>query len=150
MDKISDKINKLSLPVVILIASVILGGFFYASQVNKQKSIERQQEIKLQEDRRVEEAKAGQAKKEYIAKQKSECYDTYLQEKKNWNNVADFSYSEVRDVCIVNYKSSEPAKTKKECEKMIENLSEITGDNLRDWIFDNYSNCLENWFSKEF
>ena len=150
MVELMDKINKLSLPVVILIASIILGGFFYASQINKQKSIERQQEIKLQEDRRVEEAKAEQAKKEYVAKRKSECYDTYLQEKKNWNNVADYSYSEVRDICIVKYKSSEPAKTKKECEKMIENLSGITSDTLRDWIFDKYSNCLENWFSKEF
>jgi len=39
-----DKLNKITLPIVILIASVILGGFFYASQVNKQHSIERQQE----------------------------------------------------------------------------------------------------------
>ena len=147
---IMDKINKLTLPATIIIASLILGGFFYASQVNKQRSIERQQEIKLQEDRRVEEAKTEQAKKEYVAKRKNECYDTYLQEKKNWDNVADFSYSEVRDICIVKYKSSEPAKTKEECGKMIKNTSEITSDNLRDWIFDNYSNCLENWFSKEF
>lgn len=53
-----EKFNKLSLPAVILIASIILGGFYYASQVSKQRSIEKQQEIKLQEDRRVEEAKA--------------------------------------------------------------------------------------------
>lgn len=144
------KLNKLSLPAVILIASVILGGFYYASQVNKQRSIERQQQIKLQEDRRIEEAKAEQAKKEYVAKRKGECYDIYLQEKKNWNNVKDFSYSEVRDICIVKYKSSELAKTKEKCGEMIKNASEITSDNLRDWIFDNYSNCLENWFSKEF
>ena len=137
-----DKINKLSLPVVILIASVILGGFFYASQVNKQNSIERQQEIKLQEDRRIEEAKKEQAKKEYIARRKNECYGTYLKERENWNNVVDFNYSEVRDVCVVKYKSSEPAKTKEECGKIIENLSEITDDNLRDLIFDHYSNFL--------
>lgn len=37
------KINKLPLPITILLASLILGGFFYASQVNKQESIERQQ-----------------------------------------------------------------------------------------------------------
>lgn len=43
-----DKINKLSLPATILIASIILGGFFYASQINKQRSIVRQQEIKSQ------------------------------------------------------------------------------------------------------
>ena len=44
MDKIIEKINKLSLPATILIASIILGGFYYASQINKQKFIERQQQ----------------------------------------------------------------------------------------------------------
>ena len=43
-----EKINKLSLPATIIIACVILGGFYYASQVNKQKSIEKQQQIELQ------------------------------------------------------------------------------------------------------
>lgn len=46
-----EKLNKLSLPAVILIASIILGGFFYASQVSKQKSIERQQQIKIERER---------------------------------------------------------------------------------------------------
>ena len=51
MEKLLEKLNKLSLPAVILIASIILGGFIFATQVIKQQSIERQQEIKLQEDR---------------------------------------------------------------------------------------------------
>jgi hypothetical protein len=37
---------------------IILGGFYYASQASKQKSIEKQQAIKLQEDRKIEVAKA--------------------------------------------------------------------------------------------
>ena len=69
---ITDKINKLTLPATIIIASLILGGFFYATQVNKQQSIERQQEIKLQEDRRIEEAKTEQEHKKYVAKRKME------------------------------------------------------------------------------
>lgn len=55
MDKIMEKINKLSLPTTILIASIILGGFYYASQVNKQKSIERQQQIKIEQEKIKEE-----------------------------------------------------------------------------------------------
>lgn len=51
MDKIMEKLNKLSLPATILIASIILGGFFYASQVNKQKSIERQQQVKIEQEK---------------------------------------------------------------------------------------------------
>jgi len=46
-----DKLNKLSLPATIIIASLILGGFFYASQVIKQRSIEKQQQIKIDQER---------------------------------------------------------------------------------------------------
>ena len=56
-----EKLNKLSLPAVIVIASVILGSFYYASEVSKQKSIERQQENKIAEERRME-AKAEREK----------------------------------------------------------------------------------------
>ncbi len=150
MKKILEKLNKLSLSATIIIASLILGGFIFVTQVIRQESIERQQEIKLQEDRQIEKAKAEQIKKEYVAKRKNECYDTYLQEKKNWNNVVDFMYSEARDICIVKYKSSEPAKTKEECEGIVKDISGTTDDNLREWLFNRYSNCLENWFSKEF
>jgi len=45
-----DKINKFSLPAAILIASLIFGGFIFATQVIKQRSIERQQEIKRIQD----------------------------------------------------------------------------------------------------
>lgn len=58
MDQIIGKINKLSLPVTILIASIVVGGFYYAGEVNKQNSIEKQQAIQLQE----EKAKADQVK----------------------------------------------------------------------------------------
>ena len=46
-----EKLNKLSLPATILIASIILGGFYYASQISKQNSIEKQQQIELQAKR---------------------------------------------------------------------------------------------------
>ena len=58
MDKIMEKFNKLSLPAAILIASIALGGFFYASQVSKQKSIERQQEIKIEQEKIKDESAA--------------------------------------------------------------------------------------------
>jgi hypothetical protein len=45
------KINKLSLPVTILIASIVLGGFVFAAQVVKQKSIEKQQQAEIESDK---------------------------------------------------------------------------------------------------
>lgn len=70
-----DKINKLTLPATILITSIILGGFFYASQVNKQRSIERQQEVKLKEDRlgRIRDNAKEKAKVEQEQQAKEEA-----------------------------------------------------------------------------
>ena len=117
---ITDKINKLTLPATIIIASLILGGFFYASQVNKQQSIERQQEIKLQEDRQKEEVRAEQEYKEYVAKRKMECYELFTNEQKRVNNAENYGYVEsynsndtpsVRDdTCEIIYKNTKTGK----------------------------------------
>lgn len=72
-----DKINKLSLPTTIIIASLIFGGFFYASQVNKQKSIERQQQAEMEQKKQEqldEELKEQEAKGE-AEKTLSSCID---------------------------------------------------------------------------
>lgn len=73
-----DKINKLSLPVTILIASVIVGGFYFSSQlINKQKSSERQPQVNnFDLDTQC-------------AKQSKIFFDDY--EKKDGNNTSDFS-----------------------------------------------------------
>src|SRR3989344_3889135 len=67
---------KLNLPIAIILASIILGGSFYAIQINKQESIEKQQRI------------------EYVAKRKMDCYDTYQKEKKQYSNVISYIYYE--------------------------------------------------------
>lgn len=90
-----EKLNKLSLPITIIVASLILGGFYYASQVNKQKSIEQQQEIKLQQEQ-----------KEYVAKRKGDCYEVYEKERDKWNNVESSFYNKEKDVCEINYENS--------------------------------------------
>ena len=89
------KLNNLSLPAVILIASIILGGFFYATQVNKQSSIERQQQ------------------KEYIAKRKLDCLTIYKAESDKFNNVQSWNYDHIIDVygviddaCEIIYKNN--------------------------------------------
>jgi len=97
-----------------------------------------------------EETRLEREHKEYVAKRKGECYDIYIQEKKDWANVEHINYSEVRDVCIISFKKpNEPAKTKEECEEIIKNVSEMS-DYWRDISFEYYYNCLGNWFSKEF
>lgn len=64
-------INKLSLPAVILISSIILGGVFYATEVNKQKSVERQQQVQIDQERQ-DKLDAEEKKKEEDDKIKQE------------------------------------------------------------------------------
>jgi len=78
-----DKLNKLTLPATILIVSIILGGFYFATQVNKQRSIERQQELKLEQEH-----------KEYIAERRLECYELFTNEKKRVSNAENYGYVE--------------------------------------------------------
>jgi|GEM_PF-2464880 len=51
-----DKINKLSLPATILLASIILGGFYFIAELNKQNSIEKQQQVELRAEADAEKA----------------------------------------------------------------------------------------------
>ena len=107
------KISKFTLPLTILVASVILGGFIYATQVIKQKSIEKQQGITLQENQQ----KAEQTQKEYIAKRKTDCLDIYKVEGDKWNNVLGWRYSETDDQCLIRYKDSSP-KSDAKCDEL--------------------------------
>ena len=54
---------KLSLSITILLASIILGGFYYISQVSKQKSIEKQNQITLEQQKQLANNKADSLQK---------------------------------------------------------------------------------------
>lgn len=139
--------NKIIIPISILLASIILGGFFYASQVNKQNSIERQQEMKIAEDRRIEEANREQEKKEYIAKRKNECYSLYEKERAKWNNVKGNEYDEEKDVCLIRYKATDEWKGKN-CDDFLP--KEDASDFLRKILLKSYFDCTDNSFTNEF
>ncbi|GEM_PF-6667152 len=44
------EINKLILPISIIVGVIILGGFYYASEANKQASAEKMQILKIKQD----------------------------------------------------------------------------------------------------
>jgi len=96
-----ERINKLSLPVTILIASVILGGFYYAGEVSKQRSIERQQEVKIAEEKRIEEEKAKELKS--IEEEKIKKAQTVVLQKKLCVSQAEQAAMELyKDYCTAN------------------------------------------------
>jgi hypothetical protein len=86
--------NKLILSISILMGCILLGGFFYASQVVKQKSIESQQQTELQEKKEADQIKAEQDKRDYIAKRKLDCLAIYKTESDKWSNVQSWRYIE--------------------------------------------------------
>jgi len=95
--------EKLILPVSILLASLILGGFFYATQINKQESIERQQQIKILEDKRVQEDKEKKENEEKYFANNLKCQSLLKDLKQRWYNVVGIYYDSYLNTCIVKY-----------------------------------------------
>ena len=119
--------KKLILPISIIIGCLIFGGFIYASQINKQKSIERQQQMKIQVDKDIENARVEASKeaelaraeletKKYTADRKQDCLDIYKTESDKWNNVRGWRYNETSDDCLIRYKDPNP-KSDEKCDE---------------------------------
>ena len=138
-----ETLNKLSLPVTILIACLILGGFYFLTERNKQASIEQQQQVE-------QAAKLEQDKKDYAAKQKAACLDIYTTEGKKWTNVAEWDYKADTDKCEITYKDPKK-KTKAECDKDLADAKEIfKGELLPPSVFMAFLRCVDGVFVKEF
>ncbi len=121
MGNITKRVTKkttgaISLPIAAIISAIVLGVSFYAVQINKQKSIEKQQILEIQKEREIEEAKVLQTQKEYQAKRKSECLNIYKTESDKWNNVRGWRYSEKDELCFIRYKEPNP-KSDAQCDK---------------------------------
>ena len=102
--------NKLILPVSILLGCIILGGFYFASQVNRQKSIERQQQIDLRARAEADEVKAAtdqtkaeKDKEDEVFNNNLKCQTLLKDLKQRWNNVVGIYYGEWQNTCIVKY-----------------------------------------------
>ena len=134
---------KLNLSVTILLGAIIIGGFIFSGQLIKQKSIEKQQRIELA-------SKKDQEQKSYISKQKSSCLDIYQAEGKKWNNVVEWNYDEESDKCEITYNDNN-RKPKAQCEKEWGQIKEIYDDKTPPpYAIDNYINCIDGTFTKEF
>ncbi len=109
--------HKILLPAAIVLACAILGGAFYAVQVNKQKSIEKQQLLKIEEDRRAAEEKTELDKQEFAAKRKNDCLSIYKTESDKWNNVRGWRYDEEYNECHIRFKDPSP-KSEAKCDEL--------------------------------
>jgi len=132
------KINNLSLPIAVLIGAIVLGGFYYFSQMNKQESIERQQQVEMMAKKELED-------KKYTAEQKTACLGIYEAEHKEWNNVNGWRYDDFSDTCYVQYKTS-PKPTKAECDEKYQG----TDGKVAPVFLTDYLLCQDGLFTKAF
>lgn len=109
--------EKITLPIAMIVVAVISGVVFYAVQYTKQQSIEKQQILKLEQDKATEVLKLEQAKKEYIAERKADCLNVYKTEADKWNNVLGWRYSETDEQCFIRYKDPNP-KSDAKCDEI--------------------------------
>lgn len=95
--------SKLTLPIAIILGAALIWGSYYAAEINKQSSIERQQaaSVALTKEKMNREAQENRA--EHTSKRKKECYEIYEKESKKWSNAYDYWYNESKDECVVNY-----------------------------------------------
>lgn len=131
-------VNKLSIPAAILVASIVLGGFYYSTEANKQASIERQEQAQWDES-------IAQKKREFEADQKESCLAIYKQESVKWNNASGWRYNAFENKCYIQYDSAQK-KTSKQCDAI------YTGDDGKvipmfatEWLL-----CIDGKFEKSF
>jgi glucan phosphorylase len=135
--------DKLNIPVTILIASLILGGFYYSVQVKKQESIERQHNAE-------QALQIEQSNREYVIKQKEACLNIYTTEGKKWNNIESWDYDVEDDKCVITYKNLDK-KTQAECDADLQVTKDLyKGEEVPSVVYQEYLYCSMGIFTKEF
>lgn len=104
---------KITTPVVIIITSVILGGSYFATQVSKQLSAEKQQKVateQKEQDRKDLDACFAKAEIDYMSIWNNQCKDFGINKKTDncqlpaylTNNVNNYR-QETKNNCIRKY-----------------------------------------------
>lgn len=101
--------KKITLPIAIVFAAIILAIGFYAVQNSKQQSIERQQALEMEED------KAQQKLENEIVELKlkqDECKSLSPGVIKRWNNVMGVTYDKFWGECVAMYTDTKTGEVK--------------------------------------
>jgi len=105
-----EKIEKIFLPISLILVALILWWSFYFVQIEKQHSIERQYKLKMELEKEKLEKDKEKIKilkenddRKYISKRKKECLEIYKIESEKWNNVNWYKYNIEKDECFIEY-----------------------------------------------
>lgn len=138
--------NKLSIPAAIIIGCLILGGSFYTIQINKQSSIEKQQQYELEQKKEVD-------KQNYTTERRSECLQIYKTESDKWNNTTGYEYVAEDDICYVSYKAQQGEWKGISCDEIGKDFDyEFWGwdSQITRQMWRRSDNCSNGEFEKEF
>lgn len=91
------------LAISIIVAGFIIGYFVYLGQINKQESIERQQEMIIKQQELKEQLEREKEKEETAFNNNLKCQDLLPQLRRRWNNVVGIYYDKYRNNCMVKY-----------------------------------------------
>lgn len=93
--------TKILIPISILIGAILIAGVYFGIEYNKQKSIERQQEAKMREDKAQKDADNARAE---LKLKQDECEALASGVKKRWYNVMGVTYdNDFWKQCVVTY-----------------------------------------------
>lgn len=150
-------INKLAIPLAVVISSIVLGVFFYAVQINKQDSIEKQQDLEMQYKKEQDNINfvrlQEQEKAEHVQDRRSECLKIYQTESDKWNNTTGYEYVPEDDICYISYTSKKGEWDDVDCDDIGKDWDyELFGFDshfTRD-MFRRGANCSNEQFEKQF
>lgn len=144
------KENWFKLSIVLIILGTGYSIAYYFLTYIPQRDSARSTNTWLKE-KREQDAKEEQNKRDYVAKRKKDCFDIYDKEKNNWNNVLGQEYDTDADICYVIYKAQQGEWSGKNCKQYLPTTS--TADSapaILRLMFNNYTDCSDNQFRKEF
>lgn len=102
---ISDILEKITLPIAIIIGSAFLAIAFYLVQVDKRESIEKQQRAK---DLKETLQKAEENKRADLKLKQDECESLSVGVRAKWNNVMGVTYDDkIWKECVATYTDTE-------------------------------------------
>lgn len=108
-------LQKISVPVAIIIGCTILGAAYYLVQVDKRKSIEAEQQAEriAEQEQRTYEREQQNIENDRIELQakQADCRALASGVRDRWYNVMGVTYSEWRDECMVTYTDTTTGET---------------------------------------
>lgn len=95
--------DKIIIAITATVCSSIIWWSYYAAELNKQNSIERQQQMVAAATKERNYAEMTAKQKEYTTARRKECYDIYEKEAKKFDNVSGQAYDPDKDECVIDY-----------------------------------------------